>query len=108
MSQPITTADIEAVQAHDNTSKDTPIQNEHEEDDIDLDDAKNPRPAVVGFTGKHAELYAEALEKYGVEGSIPAEAEKRLKRKIDRRILPLLGICYFFYCEWHIYCLSIH
>lgn len=73
----------------------------HENEEIDLgvdDDLKNPRPAVVGFTGKHAELYAEALEKYGQEGSIDPEAEKRLKRKIDCRILPLLGICYFFYC----------
>lgn len=71
---------------------------EQEEIDLDQDFDKNPRPAVVGFTSKHAELYAEALDKYGTEGSIDPEAEKRLKRKIDCRILPLLGICYFFYC----------
>ena len=74
---------------------DAPIQIEgHDEEAFD----KNPQPAVVGFTGKHAELYAEALERYGQDGSIDPAAEKRLKRKIDFRILPLLGVCYFFYC----------
>jgi hypothetical protein len=77
--------------------KDQPIQIEGQ-DDPEAFDAKNPRPAVVGFTGKHAELYTEALERYGQDGSIDPGDEKRLKRKIDRRILPLLGICYFFYC----------
>lgn len=28
----------------------------------------------------HADIYMEALEKYGADGSIPADAEKRLKR----------------------------
>jgi hypothetical protein len=74
---------------------DRPLQLENQETGFD---DKTPSPAVVGFTGKHAELYAEALERYGQDGSIDPEAEKRLKRKIDFRILPLLGICYFFYC----------
>lgn len=88
--------DIEPGQAQ-AVKIDPPTQSEYR-DEIDLDDTKNSPPAVVGFTGRHAELYAEALEKYGREGSIDPDAEKRLKRKIDRRILPLLGICYFFYC----------
>ncbi|KAI1478051.1 MFS general substrate transporter [Daldinia eschscholtzii] len=46
---------------------------------------------------RHAEMYAEALRQYPDEDSIDREAEKKLKRKLDRRILPLLGICYFFY-----------
>jgi hypothetical protein len=75
---------------------DPPVQIERQ--DGEGFDAKNPQPAVVGFTGKHAELYAEALERYGQDGSIDPAAEKRLKRKIDFRILPLLGVCYFFYC----------
>ncbi|KAI0113108.1 MFS general substrate transporter [Daldinia grandis] len=45
----------------------------------------------------HAEMYAEALRQYPDEASIDKEAEKKLKRKLDIRILPLLGICYFFY-----------
>jgi hypothetical protein len=76
---------------------DEPIQIEGQED-AEAYDPKNPQPAVVGFTGKHAALYTEALERYGQDGSIDPEAEKRLKRKIDYRILPLLGVCYFFYC----------
>jgi hypothetical protein len=83
---------------------DQPIQIEGDDHDHDPDHEafalKNPQPAVVGFTGDHAELYTEALERYGQDGSIDPAAEKKLKRKIDRRILPLLGICYFFYCEW--------
>lgn len=54
-------------------------------------------PAPEGIKQQHAELYAEALAKYGVEGELDPKAEKRLKRKLDRRILPVLGICYFFY-----------
>ncbi|KAG4219278.1 hypothetical protein PC116_g32242, partial [Phytophthora cactorum] len=46
---------------------------------------------------RHAEMYAEALRQYPDEDSIDREAEKKLKRKLDRRIVPLLGICYFFY-----------
>lgn len=80
-----------------------PIQIEGDDHDHDNDREafalKNPQAAVVGFTGQHAELYAEALERYGQDGSIDPASEKKLKRKIDRRILPLLGICYFFYCK---------
>ena len=86
----------ENVQPH-AVKDDQPIQIEGQ-DDPEAFDMKNPRPAVVGFTGKHAELYTEALERYGQDGSIDPEDEKRLKRKIDFRILPLLGVCYFFYC----------
>ncbi|ORY28022.1 major facilitator superfamily domain-containing protein [Naematelia encephala] len=46
---------------------------------------------------ENQELYLEALEKYGEDGAIEPADEKRLKRKLDMRILPLLGICYFFY-----------
>ncbi|GFZ50229.1 hypothetical protein JCM24511_07985, partial [Saitozyma sp. JCM 24511] len=48
-------------------------------------------------TNQYADIYYEALEKYGEDGSIPKDAEKKLKRKLDMRILPLLGVCYFFY-----------
>ncbi len=43
------------------------------------------------------ELYLEALARYPNDESIDRDAERRLVRKIDMRILPLLGICYFFY-----------
>ncbi|KAF5366594.1 hypothetical protein D9758_008955 [Tetrapyrgos nigripes] len=43
------------------------------------------------------EFYAEALERYGKEGAIDKEVEKRLVRKIDKLILPCLAVCYAFY-----------
>ncbi|KIY44856.1 MFS general substrate transporter [Fistulina hepatica ATCC 64428] len=43
------------------------------------------------------DFYAEALDKYGNDGAISPETEKKLVRTVDWRILPLLGICYAFY-----------
>ncbi|KAJ9124717.1 hypothetical protein QFC24_003085 [Naganishia onofrii] len=48
-------------------------------------------------TGIATAMYAEALEKYGSEGSIDPAKEKKLVRKIDRIMIPILGVCYFFY-----------
>ncbi|GAB1733347.1 hypothetical protein NU195Hw_g7532t1 [Hortaea werneckii] len=45
----------------------------------------------------HAELYREALERYPTDESIDRVAEKKLVRKLDWRIIPPLGVCYFFY-----------
>ncbi|KAK1924527.1 major facilitator superfamily domain-containing protein [Papiliotrema laurentii] len=52
---------------------------------------------AAGVAQQNADFYIEALEKYGHDGAIDPAAEKRLKRKIDWRILPILGICYCFY-----------
>jgi hypothetical protein len=46
---------------------------------------------------QHADLYLEALQRYGADGSIDPVAEKKLRRKLDMLIIPLLGVCYFFY-----------
>lgn len=46
---------------------------------------------------QHPEIYLEALARYPNDESIDQAEEKRLLRKLDMRILPLLGICYFFY-----------
>ena len=46
-------------------------------------------------------FYQEALDKYGHEGAISPEAEKRLVRKLDWTIIPILGVCYLFYCKLH-------
>ncbi|KAL8389423.1 hypothetical protein RB595_008831 [Gaeumannomyces hyphopodioides] len=58
-----------------------------------------PKPPVpVGQVNQeHPELYMEALARYPNDESIDAADEKRLVRKLDMRLLPLLGICYFFY-----------
>ncbi|KAJ1328158.1 MFS transporter ACS family allantoate permease [Microdochium nivale] len=42
-------------------------------------------------------LYEEALARYPTDESIDQAEERVVIRKLDRRILPLLGICYFFY-----------
>jgi hypothetical protein len=42
-------------------------------------------------------IYAEALARYPNDESIDRADEKKLRRKLDRRIIPLLGMCYFFY-----------
>lgn len=42
-------------------------------------------------------LYHEALARYPNDESIDQAQERAVVRKLDRRILPLLGVCYFFY-----------
>lgn len=46
---------------------------------------------------EHPEFYLEAIATYPDDDAIDSEAERRLIRKLDWRILPLLGVCYFFY-----------
>ncbi|KAL9947558.1 hypothetical protein ACHAP6_007702 [Verticillium nonalfalfae] len=57
------------------------------------------KPNVISEDVNHPdpELYIEALARYPNDESIDQVAEKKVLRKIDTRILPLLGICYFFY-----------
>ena len=52
----------------------------------------------------NAEMYQEALERYPNDASIDAVDEKRVRHKIDRVILPALGICYFFYVSPQKFC----
>ena len=60
----------------------------HDNGKVDVNDAVNaPQP----------EMYIEALERYPVDEAIDQAEEKRIVRKLDMHILPLLGICYFFY-----------
>ncbi|WVF68130.1 hypothetical protein IAT40_002893 [Kwoniella sp. CBS 6097] len=68
----------------------------HLEQGLQMDDAP-VKPAVKLEQGSHADIYYEALERYADDSMINPADEKKLKRKLDRRIIPLLGICYFFY-----------
>ena len=43
------------------------------------------------------DLYAEALARYPNDECINARDENKVRRKLELRILPVLGICYFFY-----------
>ncbi|KAF5688642.1 allantoate permease [Fusarium circinatum] len=42
-------------------------------------------------------VYAEALAQYPTDDSIDPILEKKVRRKLDRLIIPVLGVCYFFY-----------
>ncbi|KAG9719704.1 MFS general substrate transporter, partial [Aureobasidium melanogenum] len=74
---------------HDDTTK---------EEEIEYIDFKPQEPPISReLDNDQADLYAEALRRYPNDESIDQVDEKRLKRKLDTRILPLLGVCYFFY-----------
>lgn len=69
-------------------------------EDIREEDAgavKRPEELLDNIRQPHSEIYAEALARYPTDESIDKSAERKLRRKLDYRILPLLGICYFFY-----------
>lgn len=65
---------------------------EHVEQDLQ-------KPQLLHEDGQQEfpEIYLEALARYPNDESIDQADERRLLRKLDMRILPLLGICYFFY-----------
>lgn len=71
---------------------------------------KDIKTVVAAVTDRPVhEMYLEAMERYPNDEAIDQAAEKRLLRKLDMRILPLLGICYFFYvslstCKEHFGC----
>ncbi|KAL2880386.1 hypothetical protein SGCOL_004103 [Colletotrichum sp. CLE4] len=65
---------------------------EHVEQDL-----KKPQLLHGDGQQEYPEIYLEALARYPNDESIDQADEKRLLRKLDMRILPLLGICYFFY-----------
>lgn len=72
----------------------------------DLDDVehveKDLKTVVAAVTDRPVhEMYLEAMERYPNDEAIDQADEKRLLRKLDMRILPLLGICYFFYVRSH-------
>jgi hypothetical protein len=62
----------------------------------DLQNVESTRKDLM-IDQDHSALYLEAIQRYPVDDAIDQDAEKRLKRKLDMRIIPLLGICYFFY-----------
>lgn len=52
---------------------------------------------VAAEHGSPSSMYSEALQRYPNDASIDIQDEKRLVRKLDLRLLLVLGICYFFY-----------
>ena len=61
------------------------------------DDAEGVSDPKQQVNQDKPDIYIEALARYPNDEAIDAADEKRLVRKLDMRILPLLGICYFFY-----------
>lgn len=80
--------------------KDSPLHLEHNGAPADLPsstDLEQSSETASGFSFKalfikkqnNDGFFREALDKYGYEGAISPEAEKKLVRKIDRIIIPL-------------------
>lgn len=70
---------------------------DHESVVGDIEDSKVAAEIERHINQPHAAIYAEAIARYPNDDAIDQGDEARLKRKLDKRILPLLGICYFFY-----------
>ena len=69
-----------------------PAHAERPLEDIELSTGMEQKNLPVHIKQLHADLYIEALERYGQDGTIDPAAEKKLKRKLDRIILPILGV----------------
>lgn len=79
-----------------NKDEKDPADFEHESNAGDIAEIKSIGELEHNTNEPHG-IYAEALARYPYDESIDQIDETKLKRKLDRRILPLLGICYFFY-----------
>lgn len=71
------------------------------EDVRDLDAPQGDLKVKAVIDQENQAIYLEALQRYPENDSIDRDAEKRLVRKLDMRIIPVLGICYFFYVSTH-------
>ncbi|KAJ7111904.1 major facilitator superfamily domain-containing protein [Mycena epipterygia] len=74
-----------------------------EKDSPIMDGQRLPPTENIGWRqrffgiSRNSAFFEEALQKYGADGSISPEAEKKLRRKIDIVILPSLAMGYVFY-----------
>ncbi|KJR81973.1 uncharacterized protein SPSK_03257 [Sporothrix schenckii 1099-18] len=89
-----------------NEDKDMAVLPDHVEDDglkpdIEAKDRDTSLTAIGGRAGvndrRDNALYQEALARYPNDAAIDPADEKKLVRKLDRRVLWILGVCYFFY-----------
>lgn len=70
---------------------------DHESIAGEVEDTKIAGEIERHINQPHAGIYAEAIARYPNDEAIDQADEAKLKRKLDKRIIPLLGICYFFY-----------
>lgn len=69
-------------------------------EDRRLSDVEDNPKLGANINQAHSAMYAEAIERYPNDDAIDGDLERKLVRKLDFRILPLLGICYFFYVRY--------
>lgn len=66
-----------------------------------VDDDQKPYKTVaaggLSLDDSHNDIFAEALARYPNDDCIDTREENKVRRKLDFRILPVLGVCYFFY-----------
>lgn len=72
-----------------------------DEDVADIKPMEGCSPLAATDADNVDAIYQEALMRYPNDEAIDQAAEKGLRRKIDARLLPLLGVCYFFYVRSH-------
>jgi hypothetical protein len=66
-----------------------------------VDDVQKPYKITItgelSLDGQQNDIFAEALARYPNDDCIDTREEDKVRRKLDLRILPVLGVCYFFY-----------
>jgi hypothetical protein len=65
--------------------------------DSDQKPYKNVVAGESSLDDSNIDIFAEALARYPNDECIDTRDENKVRRKLDFRILPVLGICYFFY-----------
>jgi len=66
-----------------------------------VDDDQKPYKNIIAgelsLDDPNNDIFAEALARYPNDECIDTREENKVRRKLDFRILPVLGVCYFFY-----------
>lgn len=62
-----------------------------------VDNTEKGHVSDLNINQAQPEIYQQALARYPNDDAIDQDSEKAVRRKLDYRILPALGVCYFFY-----------
>lgn len=94
------TAKTEAPPAPNNESDKHSLKSDVSRYEVVDGDQKPYKNVVAGESSlddPHNDIFAEALARYPNDECIDTRDENKVRRKLDFRILPVLGVCYFFY-----------
>jgi hypothetical protein len=90
--------------AHSPTSKDETDKHSRKSDVSRyemVDDVQKPYKTTIteglSLDGQQNDIFAEALARYPNDDCIDTREENKVLRKLDLRILPVLGVFYLFY-----------